>query len=414
MRMFLLLVAQFMINSRFKKKILLAVITAVFALCIGIGAVFCVTSNSSNGGNGLAGNLGYNGGTLNGDSGDYGADFTYTYGQSYTIGGIDYTLGAGEKEYIDYKTALGLGDSYTVKLKSFTYPNGTDGTAQADGVRNAGTYELIVESHSAQGVFTSDYSGEQSSVAVIRVGQAPIDFSNIDDVPVFVNANAPTYKAHGDITAIYKHNDGWYPSQKAGEVPVEIRTITNAYYYETGNEVPIKIAGEELPLKGDGKTDVKSTTSKLEYKGITLNIKDRTGTVFIDPNEYIATFTFYLTDAQKSNYYFYYGDVTDDDEIKDANKGLSITQRTEDSFVLSKHWFIAKYASLFVATDDTANYPYVPFHDNDKIEAAGGVTNISGSNVEGENGETNTATDTVTYTEALTVKIPVAKFICVF
>ncbi|MDE7107172.1 MAG: hypothetical protein K2O39_02495, partial [Clostridiales bacterium] len=118
----------------------------------------------------------------------------------------------------------------------------------------------------------------------------------------------------------------------------------------------------------------------------------------------------YLTDAQKSNYYFYYGNVTDDDEIKDANKGLSITQRTEDSFVLSKHWFIAKYASLFVATDDTANYPYVPFHDNDKIEAAGGVTNISGSNVEGANGETNTATDTVTYTDALTVKIPVAKF----
>ncbi|MDE7107375.1 MAG: hypothetical protein K2O39_03545, partial [Clostridiales bacterium] len=275
-----------MSNSQLRKKILTVVVVFALALCIGICTFLGINANSSGGKH--ASTSANSSGVLDNN---YGADFTYEYGQSYTIGGINYTLGEGEKEYIDYKTALRLGDGYTVKLKSFTYPDGTDGTAQADGVRNAGTYELIVESHSAQGVLTSDYSEDnEQSTAIIRVGQAPIDFSNIDDIPVFVNASAPTFKAHGDITAIYKHNDGWYPSQKSGEVPVEIRTITNAYYYETGKEVPIKIAGEVLPAAG-----TKSPTSTLVYKGITLNIKDRTGTVFTTPNEYIATFTFYLT-----------------------------------------------------------------------------------------------------------------------
>lgn len=255
------------------------------------------------------------------------------------------------------------------------------------------------------GVFVLGFNKSKTSFADVNDGKTPIDFSTVDDIPAFVNANSPRFKAHGDITSIYKHNDGWFPSQKYNEVPVEIRTITNAYYYETKNPITIKIANEQLT--GGNK---EATTSTLVYKGVTLNIKDRSGIVFTNPDEYIATFTFYLTEEQKTQYYFDYGAATEDDEIKDANKGLSITQRTEDSFTLSKHWYIVKYASLFVADDDEANFPYVPFHDNAKVEAAGGKTNISDGTTEGSNGETNTATDTVKYTDALTVKTPEVRF----
>lgn len=334
---------------------------------------------------------------------------TFTFGQEYTIDGKKYKPGDSEDECMDYNAALGLGDDYTVSLKKFTYADGTtDGTSDTTSVRNAGTYELGVDLNNDKwGEWSAAYLADnaQDLSATVRINKAPIDFSTVDYIPAFVNANAPAYKAHGDITSIYRHNDGWYPSQKSGEVPVEIRTITNAYYYETGKEVPIKVANEVLPGN-----NVKSATSTLVYNGQTLNIKDRAGMVFTAPNEYIATFTFYLTDAQKTNYYFYYGDVTADDEIKDSNKGLSITQRAEDSFVLSKHWFIAKYASLFVATDDTANYPFVPFHDPKKVEEAGGKTNNDDGNNEGDRGETNTATDTVKYTDDVVVKVPVVKF----
>ncbi|MDE7406517.1 MAG: hypothetical protein K2M89_06570, partial [Clostridiales bacterium] len=398
-------------NTRVGKKIVTLVVAFALALCVGLCAFWGINASSSNGGTFAGDNAtANNSGELNND----GSDFTYEYGQSYTINGINYTLGEGEKEYIDYKTALKLGDGYTVKLKSFTYPDGTDGTAQADGVRNAGTYELIIESNSAQGVLTSDYSEntEQSS-AIIRVGQAPIDFSTVDGIPLFVNANSPRFQAHGDIVAVYKHNDGWYPSQKAGEVPVEIRTITNAYYYETGSEVPIKIAGEVLP-----DNNAKSTTSTLNYsfkvgdqvKTITFSITDRSGTVFTQSNEYAATFKFNLTGDDKNNYYFDYGNATDDDEIKDSNKCLSITDRKNDSFILSKHWFIVKYANLFVGPDDwnggkdSTNNPYVPFHTQTPYYTAPAAG-------EGSYGETYTAVDTVVYTpDEFEVYTPYAKF----
>ncbi|MDE6201385.1 MAG: hypothetical protein K2M47_05880 [Clostridiales bacterium] len=380
-----------MINSRLKKKILLPIVTFAFVLCLGIFTFLGISANSSNGGMLAGDSVTSNSGALNSAGDEEHPYRTYTYGQSYTIGGVDYTIGDGEKEYIDYKTALGLGDGYTVRLTSFTYPDGTVGTSDTNGVRNAGSY-----------VFEVTGPARTNQVVTLAVDPQQIDYSTVDNIPVFVNATAPTYKAHGDITAIYKHNDGWYPSQKSGEVPVEIRTITNAYYYETGNAITIRMANEVLD---DGYT---STTSTLAYDdNITIRITDRAGIQFTNPNEYIATFTF---NVPNSNYVFTYGNAGDDDEITDKNKGLSITQRTDSSFVLSKHWFIAKYASLFVATDDTANYPFVPFHDNAKIEAAGGKTNISGSKVEGENGETNTATDAVTYTDVFTVKTPVAKF----
>lgn len=125
-----------MINSRLRKKIFLALVALVFALCASVCIFWGINANSSNDGK-PAGVTANNFGVLNSAGGEDGADFSYEYGQSYKINGTNYTLGAGEKEYIDYKTALGLGDGYSVRLTSFTNPNGVNDTANTTGVRNA-------------------------------------------------------------------------------------------------------------------------------------------------------------------------------------------------------------------------------------------------------------------------------------
>ncbi|MDE5592468.1 MAG: hypothetical protein K2I75_00885, partial [Clostridiales bacterium] len=390
-------------NSQLKKKIFTVVIVFALALCLGICAFLGLNANSS--GDKYAGTSSNNSGVLNSAAGDDGADFTYDFGKSYNINGVNYPLSNADSEYLKFKTALHLSDSdtSTIALTKFTYPDGTSVTNPDGfgGVRRAGLYEFTVT------------NGGTTVTKKVRVNQAVLDYSSPDSIPVFCNANNVQYKAHGDITAIYKHNDGWYPSQKTNEIPVEIRTITNAYYYETttnGGFVTIKIADEKF-TNSDFKTpssDITSAYSTLRYKDTYIDIKisDRAGVQYKESNEYIATFKF----NAPNNCVFDYGDVGADDEIIDKNKGVSITQRTETSFVVVKHWFIVKYASLFVATDDVANYPYVPFHDKTKYEAAGGkTTNDTGEN-EGDRGELNTAIDTITYGDDLVVKAPVSKF----
>ncbi|MDE6617957.1 MAG: Ig-like domain-containing protein [Clostridiales bacterium] len=390
-------------NSQLGKKILTVVIVFALALCLGICTFLGINANSSGGS--AAGASSDNSGVLNSAAGDDVADFTYEFGKSYNINGVDYPLSNADSEYLQFKTALHLSDSdtSTIALTKFTYPDGTSVTNPDGfgGVRRAGLYEFTVT------------NGGTTVTKKVRVNQAVLDFSSPDSIPVFCNANNVQYKAHGDITAIYKHNDGWYPSQKSNEIPVEIRTITNAYYYETtthGGFVTIKIADEKF-TNSDYKTpstDITSAYSTLRYKDTYIDIKisDRAGVQYKESNEYIATFKF----NAPNNCVFDYGNVNDDDEIMDKNKGVSITQRTETSFVVVKHWFIVKYASLFVATDDIANYPYVPFHDKVKFDNAGGTTtNDTGTN-EGDRGELNTAIDTITYGEDFVVKAPVSKF----
>ncbi|MDE6028858.1 MAG: hypothetical protein K2F90_00880 [Clostridiales bacterium] len=391
-------------NLQLRKKILSVVVVFALALCLGLCAFLCINANSSRG---TAFGASDSSGVLNSANGTDDADFTYQFGQTYTINGKSYTISnAQQSDYIPYAVALGLSDTVAVTRNKFYDVNGEDKTGSVGGVRSAGLYELTV-----------DGTGQKYKV---RVLPAKLDYSTTDVIPVFVNANSKDYRAHGDNTAVYKHNDGWYPSQKANEVPVEIRTITNSYYYLNNptDQVTIKIGNEQFTdADGNEISDVTSAYSTLAYNDlIKINITDRAGVQYRGSNEYIATFTF----NAPANCVFDYGDAGEDDEIADAHKGLSITQRTPTSFVLVKHWFLVNYTSLFVSqiepTEDSnglkeTNDPYVPFHDKQKFDSY--LDSLSKPSTwvgEGKNGESDTGTDTITYGDDLHVKTPRAKF----
>lgn len=391
-------------NSQLKKKILTVV---VFALAFFIGICTFFGINASLSGDKYAGASSNNFGVLNSAAGDDDVDFTYEFGKSYTINGKTYTISnAKQEDYIPFPVALELSDTVAVTRDKFYDVNGVDKTGTVGGIRSAGLYELTVNG-----------TGQKYKV---RVLPAKLDYSTTDVIPVFVNANSKEYRAHGDNTAVYKHNDGWYPSQKANEVPVEIRTITNAYYYLNNptDQVTIKIGNEQFTdADGNPSTDVTSAFSTLAYNNlIDIKITDRAGVQYRGSNEYIATFTFNAPE----NCLFDYGDAGEDDEITDVHKGISITQRTPTSFVLVKHWFLVNYTSLFVSqiepTEEAnglkeTNDPYVPFHDKQKfdnyLDSLGKPSTWVG---EGQNGESDTGTDTITYGDDLHVKTPGAKF----
>ena len=289
----------------------------------------------------------------------------FTFGQTYTIDGRQYTLGEKEDECIDYYTALGLSrKEYVVSLTKFTYLDGTDCTDETTSIRNAGTYEFEIQPLAA-GVEPYDDS------ILVNGDKIKVDVNAIN---AFVNTQSPAWAAHGDITTIYQHNEGWYFVQVGDRATVNTRTVTNSTYSinygATGANATkyIMIKGEKSvsePTKDVGLTDKSST---YEYAGKTLSITNREGITQIGSGEYVASFQF---NAPK-NYQF---DYSDESKLSEKYRGLDVPlkTRTNESFVLKKYWYIV-YSDDTIGLDGLKNggEPYSPFAINKVVDGKEG------------------------------------------
>ncbi|MCH5159032.1 MAG: hypothetical protein J1F33_07545, partial [Clostridiales bacterium] len=324
----------------------------------------------------------------------------FTYGNTYTIDGVEYTLGEGEDECIDYYVGLGLDpEEYNVELKKFTYVNGSDGTAETTDLRNAGTYEFEV---------TPLEEGAETYSDVMVIAQSAIHF-DVNKLGFFGNASGVNnatghiWQAHGEITTIFLLDDGWYNAEFEDKLTVESRVITNSSYtYDskdengdgvvTGTEIKwktIMIDGEYGFPSGDnnytttvGGTEVKCVTpkeatdktSKYDYDGVQLSITNRQGVKYWNMGVYSAKFTFNVPD--QNNYMF---DYSDESKLSHTYKGLSIpkTTRTDYSFTLNKTWYIINSGNKINWTGyGLGNEPYVPFSvkNGDETEVVDTVT----------------------------------------
>ncbi|MDE6618797.1 MAG: leucine-rich repeat domain-containing protein [Clostridiales bacterium] len=280
----------------------------------------------------------------------------FTFGETYTFGGVSKKLGDSDTECIDYNTALGLSGDYVVNLEKFTYANGVAGrTDNTSSLHNAGSYEFSIELNTKWGVWSDKYKADNEGYfdAIVAIARKQIDYSTLNKLPQFVNAGN-NVALSGATTPIYKYNDGWYIAQKDGEEPNDTKTVTNSFVYYTGSDITIKISGENN-LSVDASS---STLGDVE-------IISRNGLSFANSSEYTASFMFQVkyipdTNNQFSNYIFYYGDnnETKYDNVTDIETGLSITGKQDNFFRISKRWYIVNQTNMFVnAGTDT---PYLP------------------------------------------------------
>ena len=324
-------------KSEFRKKVASIIVICIIALCVGICAIFGFVLNRKGAANSGAENP-YD------DAADGKKQFTF--GQTYTIGGKQYKLGQHDDESIDYYTILGLNrDEYEVNLNKFTYMDGTDRTDETTSVRNAGTYEFEIVS----------LNGEIEPYAdsiVVYGAQIKVD---VNQIGAFVNAESKEqWAAHGDITTIYQHNDGWCFAQVEDKATVNTRTITNASYNYDGNRKTVKIKDEKLlETKLNGQetvVDPESKTSKYRYGGtgdfdtgtggFEIDITEREGVAFSATGEYVASLKFNAPESCT----FVYGDES---TLTEKYRMLDIPEKTRnaESFVLKKYWYIVKAKS---------------------------------------------------------------------
>ncbi|MCH5155388.1 MAG: hypothetical protein J1F69_02175 [Clostridiales bacterium] len=341
-------------ESKRKSHIVLLIVIYFLALCFGIGVALSF---------GQKGNV-----AAPVPTDDAVAQKQYTFGQTYTIDGKQYTLGEKENEYMDYYTALGLSrEEYIVSLTKYTYLDGTDRTEGTTAVRNAGTYEFEIEPLNGEVEIYSDIV----TVAAQRV------IVDVNRIGAFVNAeNSSQWPAHGDKNVIYQHNDGWYAAAIGDKAIVNTRTVTNATYGKGAVNIRIKneiLTGDEIVAAeghagytlnwseiwkegAKGWADVEwdnidlkatswtskhpgSTNSIYRYndgtKNVNIGITSRIGTSFDKTGEYVASFTFNAPD----NYVF---DYSDESKLYDEYKGLNVPEsnRGTNSFVLTKYWYI--------------------------------------------------------------------------
>ncbi|MDE6201153.1 MAG: leucine-rich repeat domain-containing protein [Clostridiales bacterium] len=290
-------------------------------------------------------------------SGDYDGIYKgdYTFGETYTFGATQKTLGDDNDECIDFYTVLGLSDNYTINLTKFTYAGGNaDGTSVTTSLHNAGSYSFNIRLNADWGVWSQKYIEDNAEyfTASATVHRKTIDYSTTDNIPLFVNAVGGGV-LNGDRTPIYKYNDGWYISQRIDEEPNDTKTISNSFSYYTGNDITIKFNGEVI--NDDG-------TSTLQD----VNITSRNGLSFANSSEYTASFVFQVkyipgTNNQYSNYMFYYGDDEDTkyNNVTDDEKGLSMTGKQDNYFRLTKKWYIVVQTNMFV-NGAGSKTPYLP------------------------------------------------------
>lgn len=294
----------------------------------------------------------------------------YTFGQEYTFGigaaavvkklGDD--VGANNPNCIDFNTVLGLSSDYNVVLTRFVYPDGvTSATETTKNLRHAGNYSFAVKLNPKWGVWSEEFINSAANsgyfTASAEVKRQQIDFSSIDNIPQFMNGTG-THPLNGDSVPLYRYNDGWYLSEQTGKDLIEIRKVTNAYFYYTekngvAENKKIQIAGEKNIDEEDGSSQLGD-----------FLVVSRNGLESSLSADYIASFTFqvkYIKDTTQSDYVFYYGANADTkyQNISDEKKGLSITQKQDFSFRVTKHWYIVKETNMFtlVAQEASAYSP---------------------------------------------------------
>lgn len=154
----------------------------------------------------------------------------YEFGKTYDFGALGTKkLGEGANEFIDYFTALGLSDDYSVTLTRFTYADGRmTGTDTTTALRNAGTYQFSVNLAEKWGSWSQEYllktENDGYFNATATVERKKIDFTSLGNVPDFVNAaNGGQYSLHGTATPLYYHSGGWYESHRSGNLSMQRR-----------------------------------------------------------------------------------------------------------------------------------------------------------------------------------------------
>ncbi|MDE7454615.1 MAG: hypothetical protein K2M64_02170, partial [Clostridia bacterium] len=70
----------------------------------------------------------------------------------------------------------------------------------------------------------------------------------------------------------------------------------------------------------------------------------------------------YIGDTTQSNYYFYYGDDenTKYNNVTDETAGLSMTNKQDSSFRLTKRWYIVLESNMFIVSGSGNSSPYAP------------------------------------------------------
>ncbi|MDE6274638.1 MAG: hypothetical protein K2L87_06295, partial [Clostridiales bacterium] len=229
--------------------------------------------------------------------------------------------------------------------------------------QHAGTYSFNVRLNSKWGVWSSDFINDEKNAgyftATVTVARKQIDYPSLSYVPKFANANDDAFTLHGAETPIYRYNDGWYVAQKAGEEPIETRTVTNSFaYYNKGLPIKIKLVGEQVIVDDHG---VESTATLGD-----VLITSRNGLEFAPSAEYMASYEFrvkLIPNTTQSDYIFNYGtdSNTKYNNVTDATTGLSMTAKQDFSFRLTKRWFIVVQTNMFVVN----GLPYAPLTNSE-------------------------------------------------
>ncbi|MCH5165313.1 MAG: hypothetical protein J1G01_02815 [Clostridiales bacterium] len=385
-----------------KRTVTSIIVVCILALCAVFCAVFGVSQNGAR-----------NNSTVGDDTPD--ARKHFTFGQTYRIDGKDYTIGDGEDECIDYYTALELNsEEYIVNLTKYTYLDGTVRTDETTSVRNAGTYEFEVVPL-AEGV-------EPYNDSIVVYG-TPI-LIEVNKFKPFVNASSESqWLAHGDITTLYQHNDGWYFVQVDEQATIGVRTVTNSTYNHDGTEKTIKLKDEWFAndtnekRRADWLTEAEKQAGIQSYYryggdsegkgGIRLTTTSREGVKFSNSSEYVAALKF----KAPENYEFIYGAES---ALIDNYRGLSVPEkdRTNTSFTLKKYWYIVKTDNnrgIGLNGFKNGGEPYSPFaiiHQKDNGEY-GNINDYNDEDfVTPDSDKPFAITDTVTFGDEITINEP--------
>ena len=351
-----------MFKLQFRKKGLIALLTLfLLTLCVGIFAVLSVNSEIS-----VAADNEYESVSIEDKT------ITFVYGETYTINSQTYKIGDGTLVpnvalyYFTQQEGWQFGINWGVDLTKFTFIDGTEMTASqnnphegyyfntiAEYVSLSGTYSVNVKSGEDEGLTNEDYT--------IVVLPRTIEINGVDDVPEFLIANSVSGSVsegsalYGDHTTIYKNNVGWYSQLSQDEDAVNVKTVTNSYVYVDSNETSVMIKGETF--------EADTTKSTLALGNSTLTVSSRKGVTYTSSGEYVATFAINVSDKLNNVFHF-----AEDAVLSDSYKGLEIKNITQNTFTLTKHWFILDKGGIIVQSGSSSAEPYAP------IKVAGKAT----------------------------------------
>ena len=333
-----------MVKTKFVQKILLIVLVCLLVLCVGIYATLSYVEYQRNNG-------------VFTDDQPSDGKYKFVFGQTYTIDGVEYTLGNGEEECIDYHTALGVDKHSAVTLTKFTYPDGTDGTEETTSVRHAGTYEFEIQTVAANG---------KSEIVTMSatVGQQKITV-DVNAIPLFINAASGTATLHGDYLTIYHSNTGWYMSKLEDDLFIESKVITNGYMYADATK-KVAMLGETNPQNAQSSVNLNFVDDAGRQVPIEFEIINKTGNEGTASQEYLAVFYFKFNSPNGySDYTLEYGDeLVEEFKHVEIIPNKSTIDKSYD-FIVTKSWFMITNGNLFadalIIDGGKTNEPYSPF-----------------------------------------------------